>query len=140
VSLLADEPIFEGSNYGTTSISQHEHGDESQEMCLSSIRTFIRPSRVRAMLASRACRSSIMIGHALSKKQMQKVNKSRYFNTSLFGFICPARQEELTIFCKKKLWKVLSHLAELESPWNCPHGRPTMRHLMDLSSIKKATV
>jgi hypothetical protein len=33
----------------------------------------VRPSRVRGMLASRACRSSIMIGDALCKKEMEKV-------------------------------------------------------------------
>uniref|UniRef100_A0A2N9EC26 Sm domain-containing protein n=1 Tax=Fagus sylvatica TaxID=28930 RepID=A0A2N9EC26_FAGSY len=31
------------------------------------------PARVRAMLASRACRSSIMIGHALGRNEMQKL-------------------------------------------------------------------
>nr|POE52484.1 dna mismatch repair protein pms1 [Quercus suber] len=62
------------------------------------------PSRVRAMLASRACRSSIMIGDALDRNEMQKI---------------------------------LKHLADLKSPWNCPHGRPTMRHLTDLTSIHK---
>lgn len=55
--------------------------------------------RVRDMLAMRACRSSIMIGKALNKAQMQTV---------------------------------LVHLSHLESPWNCPHGRPTMRHLHTL--------
>lgn len=48
------------------------------------------------MLASRACRSSIMIGRALDAPMMRRI---------------------------------LSRLAELEAPWNCPHGRPTMRHL-----------
>ena len=33
----------------------------------------ICPSRVRGMLASRACRSSIMIGDALGRNEMQKV-------------------------------------------------------------------
>ncbi|PRW39172.1 mismatch repair endonuclease PMS2 [Chlorella sorokiniana] len=56
----------------------------------------VRPSRVRAMLASRACRSSIMIGKALHPRTMRQI---------------------------------LDHLANLEAPWNCPHGRPTMRHL-----------
>ena len=56
----------------------------------------VRPSRVRAMLASRACRSSIMIGKALNRKTMERI---------------------------------LEHLSGLQSPWNCPHGRPTMRHL-----------
>jgi len=27
--------------------------------------------------------------------------------------------------------KVLANLGTLEQPWNCPHGRPTMRHLID---------
>ncbi|RDX85851.1 DNA mismatch repair protein PMS1, partial [Mucuna pruriens] len=62
------------------------------------------PSRVRAMLASRACRSSIMIGDALGRNEMQKI---------------------------------LEHMTELKSPWNCPHGRPTMRHLVNLTKIHK---
>ena len=37
------------------------------------------PARVRAMLASRACRSSIMIGHALGRNEMQKVITLDYF-------------------------------------------------------------
>lgn len=31
--------------------------------------------------------------------------------------------------------QIVEHLADLESPWNCPHGRPTMRHLVDLTSL-----
>lgn len=54
------------------------------------------------MLASRACRSSVMIGDPLRKNEMQKI---------------------------------VEHLADLESPWNCPHGRPTMRHLVDLTTL-----
>ncbi|ESW16287.1 hypothetical protein PHAVU_007G144100 [Phaseolus vulgaris] len=69
--------------------------DSSDSMC---------PSRVRAMLASRACRSSIMVGDALGRNEMQKI---------------------------------LEHMAELKSPWNCPHGRPTMRHLVDLAKIHR---
>ncbi|KAK9733657.1 hypothetical protein RND81_04G082200 [Saponaria officinalis] len=64
----------------------------------------ICPSRVRAMLASRACRSSIMIGDALGMNEMHKI---------------------------------LQHLSELKSPWNCPHGRPTMRHLVNLDVIHR---
>ncbi|KAK7277728.1 hypothetical protein RJT34_22743 [Clitoria ternatea] len=64
----------------------------------------ICPSKVRAMLASRACRSSIMVGDALGRNEMQKI---------------------------------LEHMAELKSPWNCPHGRPTMRHLVDLTKLHK---
>ncbi|KAB2052684.1 hypothetical protein ES319_A12G139800v1 [Gossypium barbadense] len=62
------------------------------------------PTRVRAMLASRACRSSVMVGDPLGRNEMQKI---------------------------------VEHLADLKSPWNCPHGRPTMRHLVDLTTLSK---
>jgi DNA mismatch repair protein PMS2 len=32
----------------------------------------------------------------------------------------------------KQMGKVVKHLGELDKPWNCPHGRPTMRHLSGL--------
>ncbi|XP_071813914.1 mismatch repair endonuclease PMS2-like [Apostichopus japonicus] len=61
-----------------------------------------RPSRVRQMFASRACRKSVMIGTALSRADMTKLVK---------------------------------HMGEIEQPWNCPHGRPTMRHLFNLNLL-----
>ncbi|KAK6537650.1 hypothetical protein TWF694_011824 [Orbilia ellipsospora] len=63
----------------------------------------VRPSKVRAMFAMRACRSSIMIGRTLGLKDMKRVVK---------------------------------HMGELDKPWNCPHGRPTMRHLCDVEQLE----
>lgn len=63
-----------------------------------------RPSRVRQMFASRACRKSVMIGTALSASEMKKL---------------------------------VVHMGEIEQPWNCPHGRPTMRHLANLDVISQ---
>ncbi len=34
----------------------------------------------------------------------------------------------------KTMKKVVSNLSSLESPWNCPHGRPTMRLLKKLEN------
>ncbi|KAI0405015.1 hypothetical protein F4802DRAFT_210931 [Xylaria palmicola] len=67
----------------------------------TSANTIPRPSKVRKMFAMRACRSSVMIGKALSSKQMEKL---------------------------------VRHMGELDKPWNCPHGRPTMRHLCGLGA------
>ncbi|KFZ46917.1 Mismatch repair endonuclease PMS2, partial [Antrostomus carolinensis] len=61
-----------------------------------------RPSRVRQMFASRACRKSVMIGTALNVQEMRKL---------------------------------ITHMGEIEHPWNCPHGRPTMRHIVCLDLI-----
>lgn len=60
-----------------------------------------RPAKVRKMFAMRACRSSVMIGKALTQGQM-------------YGLV--------------------KHMGEMDKPWNCPHGRPTMRHLCQLKA------
>ncbi|KAM3436803.1 hypothetical protein MY4824_004086 [Beauveria thailandica] len=60
-----------------------------------------RPTKVRKMFAMRACRSSVMIGKALTTSQM---------------------------------YALVRHMGELDKPWNCPHGRPTMRHLCRLQA------
>ncbi|XP_033151490.1 mismatch repair endonuclease PMS2 isoform X1 [Drosophila mauritiana] len=65
--------------------------------------TICRPSRVRAMFASRACRKSVMIGTALSR------------NTTMR--------------------RLITQMGEIEQPWNCPHGRPTMRHLINITML-----
>ncbi|EPY51471.1 MutL family mismatch-repair protein Pms1 [Schizosaccharomyces cryophilus OY26] len=73
-------------------------GDLLEMLNLLSEHPRINPisSKLERMLASKACRSSIMIGRALTISEMTTV---------------------------------VRHLAELSKPWNCPHGRPTMRHL-----------
>lgn len=37
-----------------------------------------------------------------------------------------------------QMGKVVRHLGELDKPWNCPHGRPTMRHLCGLGVWDKS--
>ena len=59
----------------------------------------VRPSKVRRLLAMRACRSSVMIGRSLTRGQMARL---------------------------------VRHMGTMERPWNCPHGRPTMRHAASL--------
>ena len=66
--------------------------------------TALRLPKIVRMHASRACRSSIMIGTALKQHEMLKV---------------------------------VRNLEGVDQPWNCPHGRPTMRHLFDLESFLK---
>ncbi|GAB1597623.1 mismatch repair endonuclease PMS2 [Argonauta hians] len=40
-----------------------------------------------------------------------------------------------TALNKREMKTLISHMAELDQPWNCPHGRPTMRHLIDLNML-----
>uniref|UniRef100_F6XQD4 Mismatch repair endonuclease PMS2-like n=1 Tax=Ciona intestinalis TaxID=7719 RepID=F6XQD4_CIOIN len=63
-----------------------------------------RPTRVRRIFATRACRMSTMIGTSLTKRQMLRL---------------------------------IRHMSEIVHPWNCPHGRPTMRHLIDIGKLRQ---
>ena len=58
--------------------------------------------KLARMFASRACRSSVMIGEALEQRTMNRI---------------------------------VRRLVDVEQPWNCPHGRPTMRHLVDMKQL-----
>ena len=35
---------------------------------------------------------------------------------------------------KEQMARLVGRMGELEKPWNCPHGRPTMRHLLGLGA------
>lgn len=93
-------PISQRITFGVEDLEEvlHKLADEqpNSPRALST-----RCSKWRNVLASRACRSSIMIGSALKTSKMETV---------------------------------IRHLSTLDQPWNCPHGRPTMRHLYDLKS------
>uniref|UniRef100_A0A1D1YJX7 Mismatch repair endonuclease PMS2 n=1 Tax=Anthurium amnicola TaxID=1678845 RepID=A0A1D1YJX7_9ARAE len=108
--LLKSVPFSKNMTFGVEDVKELISiiSDGQGECCVMSsykmdTRDSLCPSRVRAMLASRACRYSIMIGDPLAKNEMQKI---------------------------------LENLAGLRSPWNCPHGRPTMRHLVDLTTVR----
>ncbi|KAF6019948.1 hypothetical protein EB796_021768 [Bugula neritina] len=94
--LLKTQPVSKNWSFGKDDI------DEILYMLRESPERFFRPSRVRAMFASRACRKSVMIGKPLSVQEMRRI---------------------------------VQHMGEIEQPWNCPHGRPTMRHLVNLELL-----
>ena len=104
--MLADVPAPNRSSPPLPDIDTSEHleGISSHRiLSLSDNSTpIVRPTKVRRMLAMRACRSSIMVGKALTTTGMAKVVK---------------------------------HMGEIERPWNCPHGRPTMRHVSALGAL-----
>ena len=36
----------------------------------------------------------------------------------------------------KQMATIVNHMGEIDKPWNCPHGRPTMRHLLNLKTLR----
>ena len=42
-----------------------------------------------------------------------------------------------TALHERDMQRVVSRLEHVEQPWNCPHGRPTLRHLVDLTPLRE---
>ena len=40
-----------------------------------------------------------------------------------------------TALDKSRMRTLVDHMGTMEQPWNCPHGRPTMRHVFDLRNM-----
>uniref|UniRef100_A0A1A9VQJ7 DNA mismatch repair protein S5 domain-containing protein n=1 Tax=Glossina austeni TaxID=7395 RepID=A0A1A9VQJ7_GLOAU len=40
-----------------------------------------------------------------------------------------------TALKKSTMRQLIQHMGEMEQPWNCPHGRPTMRHLINTAML-----
>ncbi|KND04087.1 DNA mismatch repair protein MutL [Spizellomyces punctatus DAOM BR117] len=95
VTLLA-LPQSKGVSFSIKDLEEllHKLGDGADED--------VRCSRLNTLMASKACRTAVMIGTALDMGQMKKI---------------------------------VVQMGEMDQPWNCPHGRPTMRHLADLKTI-----
>jgi DNA mismatch repair protein PMS2 len=63
----------------------------------------VRCARVLTMLASKACRKSVMIGDPLDLAQMRKVGwPKKCYNCSCFNF---------------KPFQIVGHMSELNQPW-----------------------
>jgi DNA mismatch repair protein PMS2 len=59
--------------------------------------------RLVSLLASRACRTSVMVGTSLTFSEMKSI---------------------------------VTNMSSMDQPWNCPHGRPTLRYLADVVHLE----
>jgi DNA mismatch repair protein PMS2 len=40
---------------------------------------------------------------------------------------------------QSEMKNIVEHMGQMQNPWNCPHGRPTLRHLFSLASLDQLT-
>eukprot|EP00834_Sanchytrium_tribonematis_P000535 NODE_10_length_61504_cov_0.956502.p7 type:complete len:552 gc:universal NODE_10_length_61504_cov_0.956502:17729-16074(-) len=91
VIYVAVIPILSG-----VQLNENDIHDIIEQMQSGSIN--IIPTKVKARMASKACRMSVMIGDNLNHSEMERI---------------------------------VHQLATLNNPWNCPHGRPTVKLLSE---------
>lgn len=101
---LIGMPVSGGWQFDEKDIEELIFLIKDQVLGDNEISQILRPSRIRDMLASRACRSAVMIGKSLNPVEMQKI---------------------------------VTQMSTMKNPWNCPHGRPTIRHLFSLCFLEQ---
>jgi len=97
---IGEEVVKGGGIFQTRLVIAAPAGAARQ--CWGAVSRFPRPRKVWALLASKACRSAIMVGKGLRESDQYDLVRS---------------------------------LSSLSQPWNCPHGRPTLRHLINLRTV-----
>ena len=68
------------------------------------------------------CHESVMIEMPLNRKQMSLVS-------------APLAIHSLQVVLTLESVSQVQHMETMDQPWNCPHGRSTMRHLVDIATV-----
>ena len=83
------------------------------------------PPPTTAASSSTPAGTAAIKGYIPRPSKVRKMFAMRACRSSvMIGKALPAAQME----------RLVRHMGELDKPWNCPHGRPTMRHLCGLGA------
>ena len=69
----------------------------------------VRPTKLAQMFASRACRTSVMVGKPLSRRDMKKVETQYYYGGTVVTLY--------PIYSNGVLLQLVGHICEMENPW-----------------------
>lgn len=141
IFLFSDSPVSEVQQYNHETVPMRT--DSTLDMMYTQ-GEMVRPSKVRQMFASRACRMSVMIGKSLNRPEMKRVWNNQQFQWSIsydllllsIAGVQYGKTEIAVGGCG--ITCVYFHqwfIDNVVSLQNCPHGRPTLRHLIDLSKL-----
>ena len=106
-------PRVRGYSWSRPAARFRSHTEASQESVLSLVRSLV------------AHDAFSLRGQALRIPEMERILRNLGLSAVSLSSL---RARPIPVFAP----------GTLQQPWNCPHGRPTMRHLVDTSSAKKA--
>ncbi|KAI8090250.1 uncharacterized protein B0P05DRAFT_329885 [Gilbertella persicaria] len=98
------------------------------------IRVISQPVSKNTMFDKKDFSEIIFLIHERPGDKTIKCSKNRAMFASRACHKATRIGDSLTI---PQMTKIVRHMGEIDQPWNCPHGRPTMRHLLHLSEFKQ---
>jgi DNA mismatch repair protein PMS2 len=146
-SMIAESSYYDASGGGGSS-SGDATNQRTGKSYLMLKNDFLGPSSGAAVSASSVVdvvTQQSPQGETLSQKaplpqqQQQQSFKPQYHLPKLVALYasraCRSAIMIGTALREQEMQRIVAKLEGVEQPWNCPHGRPTMRHLVDLSLL-----
>ncbi|KAK0208879.1 hypothetical protein DFS33DRAFT_1306169 [Desarmillaria ectypa] len=108
-----------------------ERGDQYEDVRAGSkLRLTAQPMSKSTVFNMKDLEELIHLMHDRSSGTMVRCSKARAM------FAMRACRKSVMVgmpLTKGQMTTIVHHMGAMDQPWNCPHGRPTMRHLCDLA-------
>ncbi|KAJ4482401.1 DNA mismatch repair protein [Lentinula aciculospora] len=107
--------------------------DNRQSPTYRQLRLVAQPVSKSTVFDMRDLEELIQLLHDRSTGQTVRCSKARAM------FAMRACRKSVMIgmpLTKSQMSTVVTHMGTMNQPWNCPHGRPTMRHLIDMTNLQ----
>jgi DNA mismatch repair protein PMS2 len=123
---LMSIPIYKGIEFGINDVNE-----------LASL--ILDDGYSDEMMENRNGKNYLSLKNANLRESKTEDQKKRFLLPKLMStFASKACRQAVMIgmpLDPKQMEKIVSQLSSIDQPWNCPHGRPTLRHLLDLKEL-----
>jgi hypothetical protein len=139
------KPATESADTDRVAVGEKEEGTQ----CASVTDTLQGPDRNGSMSSSHRVNRDYSLGASKRTRVGERVSEDTDSSTSqsllripklvsMFASrACRSAVMIGTAMQDSEMKTVVGRLEKIDQPWNCPHGRPTMRHLVDLVQVRK---
>ncbi|KAF9066496.1 hypothetical protein BDP27DRAFT_1423871 [Rhodocollybia butyracea] len=125
--------IIGGSHEDDDDVEMLETDESQQNRANRKLNLVAQPVSKSTVFDMRDLEELIQMMHDHPTGQMVRCSKARAM------FASRACRKSVMIgmpLTKGQMSTVVAHMGTMDQPWNCPHGRPTMRHLFDMANIQ----
>mmetsp|Transcript_13947 Transcript_13947/g.23195 ORF Transcript_13947/g.23195 Transcript_13947/m.23195 type:complete len:169 (+) Transcript_13947:406-912(+) len=123
-----------GDSFSSSTSSAMDMGDDAVSQRTDKAYLMLKNDQVTPSLSSSSSSSS----SSMSKETKENVPSYRLPKlVALYASrACRSAIMIGTALKLSEMARIVTKLEHVEQPWNCPHGRPTMRHLVDIETIR----
>ncbi|EJU03169.1 DNA mismatch repair protein MutL [Dacryopinax primogenitus] len=131
---LENLAILRENGFDVEEVEMAAADDESIAARQSRLRLTAQPISKNTVFDMKDLEELLHLMQDAPKGQMVRCSKAR----TMFATRACRRSVMIGMaLTRQQMTNVVRHMGTMEQPWNCPHGRPTMRHLLSLPDFIK---